>query len=389
MHLRRAALTASFAASLVACGGTTAGTSTHGASSGSGSTGHPAITSAGSGSSGSHGSTGSTGTTHGASTGSTSTSTSATSTSGGSTTAAGTTATTSGSSSSGASTAGSTGSTGGGCCTQACPGGCDLGTCQCLPVSTSGGTTGGTSGTGSADAGLCSTQACLIYAETAHTLYHVDPAPPNAITRVCDFGGAIPGDAGINDIAVQGNGTLYGITKTDLYVIDPATCAGTHLANLGPNAGGFNGLTFTAADTLLAADARGHVAIIDTATGTVSDAGAFGGTYGCSGDIVGVGNGVIYATAKDSALPRGSNDILVTLDPSQGYAATPVSATNDLGYPGIFGLGFWGGTLYGFDKSGNTLAIDPVQGTSTLLHNTPGVVFFGAGTTPRAPVVTK
>jgi hypothetical protein len=388
MSLRRAALLTALAAPLFACGGTTASTSgatSRGSSSGS-STGR-----SGSGSTTATTTVGSTGSTHsttsGGSTASTNTSgttgtstTTGSSTSAGSTTSAGTTGTTA--------TAGSAGSSGstGGCCTQACPSGCDLGTCQCLPATTTG-TTGTSAG---ADAGsICSSQACVVYAESARTLYRVDPTPPNAITRVCDFSGAIPGDAGVNDIAVQGNGTLYGITKTDLYTIDPVTCVATHVVNLGPNAGGFNGLTFTAADTLLAADARGHVATIDTATGTVNDAGAFGGTYGCSGDIVGIGNGVIYATAKDSAAPRGSNDILVTLDPSAGYAATPVSATNDLGYAGIFGLGYWGGVLYGFDKSGNTLSIDPALGTSTLLHNSAGVHFFGAGTTPKAPVIIR
>lgn len=259
---------------------------------------------------------------------------------------------------------------------------------MCLGTSTgSSGTTGTTGTTGGYDAGaICQSQACVVYAESAHTLYQVDPNPPNTIAPLCDFGGDIYPDAGVNDIAVKTNGALYGITKNDVYAINPATCVGSYVATLAAGHGDYNCLSFTGQDTLLAADGQGQVVTIDINTGAVADAGRFGTNLGCSGDLVSLSNGTVYATAK-VLNDGGVNDLLVTLDPSRGYFATPVS-TNTLGYKGIFGLGYWAGTLYGFDKNGHTLAIDPVQGTSTVLHTNTGVVFYGAGTTPLAPVVT-
>ncbi|MBS2031698.1 MAG: hypothetical protein JST54_27625 [Deltaproteobacteria bacterium] len=335
------------------------------------------------------------GVTGGSSSGSTA-STSSGSTSSGSTTttstgSSGTTATTAGASSTTTTTtttsgSGATSGTTGNCCAALnCPGGCDINACTCLGGTTTTGTTGTS---GSFDAGaICGTQACVVYAESQHTLYRVDPNPPNTLTSVCDFNGAIPGDAGVNDIAVQRNGALWGITRTDLYSIDANTCAGTHVAALAQSAGGFNGLTFSDADTLVAADADGHVVTIDTTTGQVSDAGHFGTNLGCSGDIVALSDGTFYATAK--ILDGGSNatDVLVTLDPNNGYFATRVSSQST-GYHGIFGLGYWAGEFYGFDRNGNVLTIDPVTGVATLIHNEPNTVFYGAGTTPLAPIVT-
>ena len=282
----------------------------------------------------------------------------------------------SGTGTTGATSAGST--TGGNCClTLGCSGACDPVACTCLS-----GTSGGS--TGAPDAGdICTSQHCIIYAETVHTLYQVDPSPPNAISELCDFGGAIHGDAGVNDIAVQRDGTLWGITKTDLYRVDPNTCAGTHVSALAQSAGGFNCLTFTNQDTLLAADQAGQVLTINTATGAVANAGSFGGNYGCSGDILATADGTLYATAKTITGTHG-NDMLVTLDPANGYHATRVSSS-DLGYRSVFGLGFWGGTLYGFDTDGHVLSIDPVTGVGTLLHTETDAVFYGAGTTPLAP----
>jgi hypothetical protein len=248
-------------------------------------------------------------------------------------------------------------------------------------------TTGGSGGTtGAFDAGsICQTQNCAVYAETPRTLYQVDPNPPNAMTELCDFHGDIHPDAGVNDIAVKRDGTLYGVTKTDLYEIDPHTCVGTHVVHLPQgDGGGFNCLTFSDQDTLIAADQRGQVLTVDINTGLATDAGRFGGGMGCSGDIVALQDGTFYATAK--FLNDGGGDYLVTLDPSRGYAATRVTSTT-LGFHSIFGLGYWAGTLYGFDNSGNVLAIDPVLGHASLLRNEPNTVFYGAGTTPLAPVI--
>ena len=51
------------------------------------------------------------------------------------------------------------------------------------------------------------------------------------------------------------------------------------------------------------------------------------------------------------------------------------------------GLGFWGGSLYGFSSGGSTLKIDPATGIGTTLNTNSALKFYGAGTTPRAPIL--
>jgi hypothetical protein len=255
------------------------------------------------------------------------------------------------------------------------------------------GTTGGTTGTDTTSAGstggttgdaLCSTQRCVVYAETDHELYEIDPAHPDSTTKLCTFGGALTSSTAdsVNDIAVQRDGALYGITRTDLYRIDPATCAATHVVQMASS--GFNCLAFDGQGHLIAATQTGDVSLIDVGTGAVTAAGRFGGTLGCSGDLVTLSNGLVYATAKDSSCTSNCTDLLVTLDPSNGYQATTVG---DIGSAGVFGLGFWGGVLYGFTKNGESIQIDPASGAGTTLGVQATLKFYGAGTTPLAPIL--
>lgn len=251
-------------------------------------------------------------------------------------------------------------------------------------TSSSSGT--GTAGSGGSSGGttICSTQNCTVYAQTGTDLYSIDPSTL-AQTHVGAFSGDLSG-ASVYDIAVRADGLIYAITATDLYSVNPSTCVGTHIAVL-TGANGFNGLTFTLTGTLLAADnSTGDVDAIDPTTGTVSTVGNYGSLSGTqlysSGDLVALSNGVIYATATDNS---GNNpDVLVTVDPTNSYAATVVGST---GYYGIYGLAYWAGVVYGFDDEGDSLSIDPTTGIATLISNNSAFMWFGAGTTPNAPVI--
>jgi hypothetical protein len=277
---------------------------------------------------------------------------------------------------------------------------CDPTTCACYEASSSSssGTTGSTGSTGSTSSTLCTTQRCVVYAQTAHELYQVDPTNPGSLQQLCSFNGALSNTTAdaVNDIAVQTDGTLWVLTNTDLYTVDPTSCAATHVSALagGSNAT-FRGMTFNGSGELLVANASGEVYSIDTSTGAQSNLGSFSadGGLGCSGDLVVVhdpnsNQDVIYATAQNRS-NSSQDDRLVSLDPTTFRATTIGSGPNYTGYKGIFGLGFWGGTLYGFDKNGNVLQIDPTSGVASLLATTsPADVFYGAGTTPLAPVIT-
>lgn len=223
---------------------------------------------------------------------------------------------------------------------------------------------------------ICTTQSCVVYAETATDLYQVDPV---ALTQqhLCAFSGV---SGAVNDIAVDASGVLYALTSTTLYRVDPTTCAGTQVATIA-GAINFNGLSFLADGRLIAVDDTGAVDQIDPATGAVSSVGSYGGNLGSSGDLVAIASGEVYATAHDNS-GAVTDDILVKLDPANGFAAARVGTIT--GFRQIYGLGYWAGVLYGFDASGQVSKIDPATGAASLAINN-ALVWYGAGTTPLAP----
>ncbi len=297
-----------------------------------------------------------------------------------------------GSSSTSTSTSTSSGGSSGGCCPSlGCENlgeTCDATLCVCRAVASTSTSTGGS---GSTSGTVCTNAGCAVYASTDHSLYQVNPSTL-AETQLCSFGGQLTGSSADNvtDIAVASNGTLYAITETALYTVglpNGSTCAATKVTSLSTNNTRFVCLAFTAGDTLLAADEQGNVYTIQASNGTVTKVGAFGGTLSCSGDIVAINdaNQTIYASAADSSCSASHcTDKLVTLSPPN-YAATVIG---DLGYPQVYGLGYWAGTLYGFTYAGKTLQIDPTSGASTLINTVSGATFSGGATTPLAPVVT-
>lgn len=245
---------------------------------------------------------------------------------------------------------------------------------------------GGTSGSSGTSGDLCGTQPCLVYAETAHDLYTVDPnAPAGGAVHVCSFGGAI-GSAAVNDIAVDASGVLYALTASALYRVDTApsgsSCNSTLVTNVAGSSN-YNALSFTIDGKLLAAGSDGTIAQIDLSSGSSTVVGSFATGYGSSGDFVALSDGRIFATARVS----GTTDdelVQIAFDASSGqYKQQQV--VGSVGYHGVFGLGFWAGTLYGFDSSGDVLTIDPATGAGTLIGNN-GLTWYGAGTTPRAPI---
>ena len=167
-----------------------------------------------------------------------------------------------------------------------------------------------------AETQLCSEQRCVIYAATEHALYELDPHQPASETFRCNFGGAIAPNNSVSDIAVSEQGALYAITAGELYRIpNPFDCKAELIGRLTP-AFAFNGLTFTRAGELLAADPQGNVARIDPATAAVTLAGTFGSGLGCSGDLVGLADGTVFATARELSSPNLQGDWLVRLDPN-------------------------------------------------------------------------
>lgn len=235
-----------------------------------------------------------------------------------------------------------------------------------------------------------------VYAHSGDTLYRIDTTT-NAANLVGPFTNLAM--QGMLDIAVDRNERMIGVTRDKIFEIDPATGACTFLADFTGSA--LTSLSFVPAnpaapdgpEMLVAATDTGAVIRIDvvgtTATATViGDYGQLGGMdIISSGDIVYVkGFGTVATVDVGSA---AGMDYLATIDPTNNWAATV--STTATGFDKIFGIAFWGGTLYGFvdngfGNGGSFIRIDRQTGVGTLIEA--GTIrWFGAGVTTEAPII--
>lgn len=237
-----------------------------------------------------------------------------------------------------------------------------------------------------------------VYANSGKELYRLDTRT-NAIVDIGPFGAAL-GTASMTDIAVDKNGTMLGVSLSKIWTIDPQTGTATLLEAFASGTPNVTSLSFVpvdlnnpdSAEILVAADDKGDVLQIDPQTGVATKVGNYGMSNGqqivSSGDIVAVRGAGIFATVNVGATLTDP-DHLAEIDP-QTWAATIVGG--DLGYDKFFGLGYWGGTLYGFvdqgASAGAMLAIDPTTG-ATHAPVTGPVEWFGAGVTTDAPIIVN
>ena len=237
-----------------------------------------------------------------------------------------------------------------------------------------------------------------VYAHSADTLYQLDPVSMT-VTIVGQFScvGDTSGGLGMWDIALDKNGKMFGSLQLSfnqgaLVSIDPSSAACSILVQGSsfPNSLAFipAGLLDPDQEVLVGFDVDDYVRI-DTGTGKLQSIGGLnpnnlGKTLESSGDIVSIIGDKTYATVID-ANGTGS-DMIVELDPVTGKAIKLIGQT---GYYKIWGLGYWGGTAYGFNEPGKLIEIDLSTGEGIeRATNLPGQVsFWGAGVTTAAPIV--
>ena len=195
-----------------------------------------------------------------------------------------------------------------------------------------------------------------VYAHAGTTLYTIDTTTL-VQTRVGDFTNL--GAQDMLDIAVDRDGRMIGVTRDKIFEVDEATAAATFLADFGA-VRGFSSLSFVPADAanpdgpevLIAANDAGAVYRIDIAgaAATAVQVGSYGmqgaTAIGSSGDIVSVRGFGTVATVNVGTGP----DFLARLDPANGWRATIIGTGT--GFDKVFGLGFWGGKVYGFVDDG-------------------------------------
>jgi hypothetical protein len=243
-----------------------------------------------------------------------------------------------------------------------------------------------------------------IYAHTDSQLYSMNPQS-KALTLIGSFTGlgGSSGDDSITDLAVNAAGEVYVNSETVIYkAAVPSSGTGsvplTTVATIAVQSGqSFYALGFTPKDALgtgtgevlIGGDGNGELWSISPSSGATKDLGNFGAdpsdssaTLALSGDVVfyidstGAPKGLATirsctTSSKGSSTCDGPTDYLAGIDMtalSSAYASgTPASSLNagmygssasnpdgpGIGYPEVFGLGIWGGSVYGFTHGAN------------------------------------
>src|SRR5262249_38106121 len=145
-----------------------------------------------------------------------------------------------------------------------------------------------------------------IYANTATTLYTVDP-DNFELTPVGNF------DSGqdITDIAVAPDGKLVAISFTSLYSVNSSTANETPL--FSDVFTSRHGLTLASDGRPLAVDATTS-SVWSLEIGSISlftsQIGSYGSGFGSSGDLVGLADGELFGTADDGPLTSVDSNAL-------------------------------------------------------------------------------
>jgi len=233
----------------------------------------------------------------------------------------------------------------------------------------------------------------LVYAHSDTVLYTVDLANKQ-LDVVGDFNapnitvGSTTKPDPITDLAVAPNGTIYVVSEQSLYT---ASAQDGHVTKVGSlTACGQRGvaLTTTSDGRLWMGDYLGAICEIDIsgASPVVKAPVMMQGGLALSGDMVGVGNGMVFGTAyrlsDSSNSGTNTNNLLVTVDVATG-AVTQIGSS---GYPKLFGVAFQNNVVFGFthDGTGRAVTIDTTNGHGTMYNtfkdasNQP-ISFSGAG----------
>jgi hypothetical protein len=205
---------------------------------------------------------------------------------------------------------------------------------------------------------------CKVYAHSFSTLYLVDPF----IFEIEEVASC----PGLFDFDTDGQGNLYGVSPSSLFLFDPATETWDMIGNLNHSGGTLNGFAISGAGTGFAT-AGNNLYRVDLQTGAGSLVGAMGGGFSSSGDCVTDKMDNLFMSSTG-----GSGDDLIQINGNSGHG----SLVGSTGVSGIYGLTSAWGFLFGFTGSGDLVLIDPDDGSAELLHNFNGISFYGSASSP-------
>jgi hypothetical protein len=210
-----------------------------------------------------------------------------------------------------------------------------------------------------------------LYAQTANTLFSVEPSAPYGATRVGAFVGTdgIP-VTDITDIAIDADGIMYGVSFDTLYRINASNGQVSEVRRAGPT--DLNALTFLADGTLLAGGGS-SLYQVDPGSGAFTQISSIG-SWSFAGDMVGLPDGLLYC-AMGSAY--GGDSSLVVYDLSTGT----IIRTGSTGTGSLYGFAYAEGELFGFNAEGEVFTIDQSSGRATRVADS-DEVWWGATTNP-------
>lgn len=237
-----------------------------------------------------------------------------------------------------------------------------------------------------------------VFGHSPSTLYRLDPQTKQ-VSKVADFDGC----SSVIDIALDEASNIWATANGGgggLFKVDKTTAKCTLV-----KAGSYpNSLSFVPKGTV-DANAEALVGYLDdqyvrinTSTGAISTIGSLAsGDLVSSGDIVAVKGsedgttpGKTFLTVKNSGNSGSCNgsDCLVEVDPKTGKL---VKLWGKVGFDNVFGLAFWGGSVYGFDDAGDLFEVtfngSQLTTAKIPVSNAPaGLKFWGAGSTTSAPI---
>ncbi|MDQ3339692.1 MAG: hypothetical protein M4D80_31380 [Myxococcota bacterium] len=245
------------------------------------------------------------------------------------------------------------------------------------------------------DAGGEPTDTSRVFAHSGGTLYRLN----NKTLSAQPVGPMTGLTQNLLDLAIDKDDKIVGITRDKVFTLSATTGAATLIRDLGTSARDLTSLSFVpqnladpgSPDILISANDMGQVFEINVTTGNATQIGSYGSTANglvkSSGDIFGVRGVGIFATVD---VGTDTMDYLARIDPANGWKATPIGAGT--GHDKIFGLGYWGGKIYGFvdngfdANSGRVIQIDPNTGAAIEINSAP-IRWFGAGVATDAPVL--
>ncbi|MDP1822805.1 MAG: hypothetical protein Q8L48_06175 [Archangium sp.] len=223
----------------------------------------------------------------------------------------------------------------------------------------------------------------VVYGHTASTLYKVN-ATTKAVTPVASFGNC---DGEVIDLALDQYSRAFVTTQSGLFQLN-LTTAQCSAVNPSTTESYPNSLSFVPKGTIdpnyevLVGYAGSSYVRINLSTGALQQIGTLGGGFVSSGDIVSVIDGGTYLTAKDPGGPSTS-DYLIEVNPTTGAL---VRSFGTLPFNDVYGLAFWGGSLYGFSNGGTLFEITITGSTTTSVPvpNAASQQWNGAGSTTAA-----